>query len=186
MHLQVQPLILFDPKAFQESFGELKLADYCLGEDQLLEWAVRTSRIRAAITQKAAVYEQPVDPPESDVDGNRSRRGLKLSTKARHPEGLMEKELRAMAREEPGYQSRVKRRRQKELSVHEQAQIISAYCDDFQPQKEVALHYRVTPALVGRLVKRQQEDPFHLSKQLEKMWTAFAETEVVETAVADL
>jgi len=70
--------------------------------------------------------------------------------------------------------------------VHEQAQIISAYCDDLQPQKEVALQYRVAPALVGSLVKRQQLDPFYLSKRLEKMWTAFAETEAVETAVAEM
>jgi len=57
-----------------------------------------------------------------------------------------------------------KKRHLRKLTVHEQAQIISAYCDDFQPQKEIALQYQVTPALVGRLVKRQQVDPFYLSK----------------------
>jgi len=66
----------------------------------LLEWAKRTTRIRALFDLKAAAYQEPVDPPDLAAGASRSRRGLKHSTKARHPEGLMEKELAAMAREE--------------------------------------------------------------------------------------
>ena len=55
----------FDPRAFCEKHGELKLADYQLSEDQLKEYAVKASTIRKEITNKATCLRTVEDESES-------------------------------------------------------------------------------------------------------------------------
>ena len=89
--LQVhQQAILFDPKVFQEANSDPKIDDYALGEAILLEWAVRTTKIRLAIKDKIAEAEREQPDQQQRISateqlhsiaelfpaGDRSRRGL--------------------------------------------------------------------------------------------------------------
>ena len=47
----------------------------------------------------------------------------------------------------------------------------------------MADHHRITPALVGRLVKAHRADPFFLSKKLERQHTAGLKKEAIENVV---
>ena len=49
---QLQEPVLFDPKAFQDAHGELKLQDYRMNDGELEEWAMRTVHIRATIDDR--------------------------------------------------------------------------------------------------------------------------------------
>lgn len=82
--------------------------------------------------------------------------------------------------------SRVKRRPLRLLSVHEQAKIIHACTKDFARQQDVAAQYRVSPALVGRLVRQQRKDPFILSKKLGRQHRQQILVEAVELVVAEM
>ena len=59
--------ILFDPKAFQDARGELKLEDYLMNEGELEEWAMRVMSVRAAIDDKA---NERIDQSRSHDDAN--------------------------------------------------------------------------------------------------------------------
>ncbi len=44
---------LFDPKAFQDAHGELELDKYQLCEEDLLQYGIMASKIRANISEEA-------------------------------------------------------------------------------------------------------------------------------------
>ena len=82
-----------------------------------------------------------------------------LSTKNHNPEGLREKDLRARDRDAACIGRKYKKRNLSELSSDDVAQILNSYLVDHQSQKEVARKFRVSAALVSRLVCRGKKEP---------------------------
>ena len=56
--------ILFDPKAFVQEQGELKIEDYKLDTEELKEFAIEASNLRSKIMEKA----YGIKLAESDCD----------------------------------------------------------------------------------------------------------------------
>ena len=188
-----EPPVLFDPKAFEGDREDLKVDTYALDAASLEQWALRAAKIRVSFKAYCAGLQEEVASPDSRAQGQpasqanpRSRRGLKHSTKAKHPEKKTEKELQRQARWEAGSPSKIKKRKLRELSVHEQAQIVEAYTKAFKYQRDVAAEFHVSCALVGRLVKKNQVDPFFLSRQLGKQQADRANTEATEHVVTEM
>ena len=92
----------FDPAAFVKTNPLPLAAAWRLAEEQLRQLALNATRIRQQINEKAAGQRQDEEIPLGDdnihvndqVQG-RGRAGLKYSTRASNPDGLLEKELRA-------------------------------------------------------------------------------------------
>ena len=78
------------------------MAAWKLPEQQLKQLALNATRIRQRINEKAAGQRQDEEIPLGDDNihvndqaQGRGRAGLKYSTRASNPDGLLEKELRA-------------------------------------------------------------------------------------------
>ena len=164
-----------------------------MNEGELEEWALRVVSVRAAINDKA---KEHMEENEGQHDAHaeqdatspnlRSRRGLKLSTKAKHPDHVTEKELQASFRGENGLHKLTKKRRLVDVTVEEQAQIINCYLVKFQRQDDVAVRYQVKPDLVSRLVRQHRADPFFLSKKLQRQHMESTKSEAIVDEVGEM
>jgi len=96
-------------------------------EDTLKVLAEKAVEIRQSIKQKAELYYQGDEIPIHDAQSKRSLQGLKYSTRASNPEGLLEKEIKAreLRDEPPGCQ--YKKRKRRELSSFEMQEIVHCY-----------------------------------------------------------
>ena len=87
---------------FASSQFGLKIADWKFSEDRLREFAILSAEIRAAINEKARLYKQVDEVPLDDLQPSTymkglqdGRKGMKYSTAANNPEGMLEKEIKA-------------------------------------------------------------------------------------------
>ena len=85
--------------------------------------------------------------------------GLKYSTRASNPEGLLEKEIKAreLRDEPPG--CRYKKRKRRELSCIEIYEIVDCYLNRHHTQSDIARLYRVSHRLVNQLVIESKRRP---------------------------
>ena len=60
---------------------------------------------------------------------------------------------------ENGFTKRMKKRKLKELTPEEQAQIVQKYHQQFESPQLIAAEFRISASLVGRLAKRYTRDP---------------------------
>ena len=114
-----------------------------------------------------ALAEHEVDADEG-LDQNRQRRGLKLSKPSHNVEGRSERDLQAQNNLDKGVSSKLKKRRRKDLSVADVECIVASASKPYNLLKDVALQYRLTPSLVGRLVKEADAKPDLLDEQRER------------------
>ena len=96
--------------------------------------------------------------------------GLKYSTRASNPEGLLEKEIKAreLRDEPPGCQ--YKKRKRRELSSFEMQEIVHCYLNRHHTQSDIARLYRISHRLVSNLVIESKRWPAKMRnrKQTEK------------------
>ena len=118
---------LWDPLAFHLSHPQPKITDHEYSEATLKALAVKAVDIRQSIKKKAVLYQQDDEIPLATSQPAAGRQGLKHSTRASNPEGLLEKEIRArQLRDEPAG-CRYKKRKRKELSFLEIQEIVHCY-----------------------------------------------------------
>ena len=89
----------------------------------------------------------------------RGREGLKYSTRASNPEGLLEKELRAQQQEARVTGRKYKKRPLAKLSSSEVTDIVHGYLVEHLSQAELALQHGVTKQLVSKLVCQARKEP---------------------------
>jgi len=161
---ELQPY--FDPAAFMELNPQPRVAAWKLDEERLRQLAVNTTQIRTAINEKAAGQLQDEEIPlgdelvrADDQVQQRGRAGLKYSTRASNPEGLLEKELRVRRREERCTGRKYKKRPLAKLSSSEVNDIVHGCLVELLSQEEIALRHGVTKALVSRLVCQARKQP---------------------------
>ena len=112
-----------------------------------------------AILEKAKTYADIVDQDAPDQDGNQRSRSHKKSTAAHNVERRTEKDLKQQGDRDKGMGTKLRKRHRRELSADEIADIVAATRKPYHKIKDVALQHRVTPSLVGRLVKDVEKDP---------------------------
>jgi transposase-like protein len=105
---------------------------------------------------------------------------------ARDPEGLAEKEKRKRAELESVPARQYKARHRSSLSAAEQQEIVEAYADQYVPQKEVARRFRVSPQLVGSLVRDSKKKPEKLRAVKEKEKRLAEEKRAIQSAIAGM
>ena len=76
-----------------------------------------------------------------------------------NPEGLYEAQLKLRSLAEKPARLNYKKRRLKELPYAMREAIVRAYLEEHMFQKDVARLFRVTPALVSKLVCEAQQQP---------------------------
>ena len=81
---------------------------------------------------------QSEDQPEYEIANIRSRKGLKLSTKARSSTGISESERKQLEQIDVVGIRKYKKRHLKLLSVNERLDIIHAHLTEYTSQKDVA------------------------------------------------
>lgn len=150
---------LFDPVEFNEAHAPLQVEDYRLPQEEMKTWAERTIRLRAAINDRAQDEAEPETNEEDGEEPPVRGRGIKRSRPEHNSEGRTEKDLREQAHQEMGAGSKLKKRRRKDLPPEEIESIVAATLEPFGTQHVVARKFRVTPSLVGRLVRESVKKP---------------------------
>jgi len=166
---------LWDPLAFHLSHPQPKITDHEYSEATLKALAVKAVDIRQSIKKKAVLYQQDDEIPLATSQPAAGRQGLKHSTRASNPEGLLEKEIRArQLRDEPAG-CRYKKRKRKELSFLEMQEIVHCYLHRHHTQSDIARLYRISHTLVSRLVIESKRWPGKLRERKlaeKRMFTA--------------
>ena len=180
------PAPIFDPAEFQQRHSSPALAEFELDEGRLRELAIQGTQIRAQFSEKADAYGRLlVTEPEPSEQG-RTRRGQTYSVAARDPEGLAEKDRRKRAEQEQVPARHYKARHRNSLSWAEQLEIVEAYADHNIPQKEVARRFRISPQLVGSLVRDSKKKPEKLRVVKEKEKRQDEEKQAIQSAIAGM
>ena len=81
------------------------------------------------------------------------------STRSSNIEGVLESELKSRAISWAGVSSKSKKRHKKELPPQVRDEIVKMYLEEHVFQADIAQLFKVSKALVSRLVKEAQEDP---------------------------
>ena len=80
------------------------------------------------------------------------------STTKDNPDGLFEVQIKRREQSNAGVKARFKKRHLKELPVEVRENIVKMYLEDHVYQKDIAKLYKISTALVGKLVKEAQEE----------------------------
>ena len=114
---EVQPL-LFDPDAYKGQSEQLTLENYGLSQEQLLEYAKVTSKIRAELDRRAAgLAEESKDPEQPAIKD--LKRGPAKPKQPRRPRP----EMPSRYEHNPAHPRR-KRRSMRQLSAEERLKIV--------------------------------------------------------------
>ena len=118
---------LWDPLAFHLSHPQPKITDHVYSEATLKALAVKAVDIRQSIKKKAVLYQQDDEIPLATSQPAAGRQGLKHSTRASNPEGLLEKQIRERARLAEPVGRKYKKRHRKELTAADFVDIVHCY-----------------------------------------------------------
>ena len=83
-----------------------------------------------------------------------------------------------------GVSNKLKKRHRKDLSADEIQAIVAASREPFCSLKDVAQRYRLTPNLVGRLVKESETKPEAINELREREQLKRQKRDAIEVAVA--
>ena len=61
------PVFVFDPQAFQAAHPNPKTDEYRLTDDELRDWGIRVTKIRAKIKEIAAVHDDVVGANDGQI-----------------------------------------------------------------------------------------------------------------------
>ena len=81
------------------------------------------------------------------------------SSRNDNPEGLLELEIKNRARSQAGVTAKYKKRHLKQIPPAVRDKIVSMYLDHHVFQKDIAKVFKISAAMVSRLVKEAQENP---------------------------
>ena len=84
---------------------------------------------------------------------------MQHSTRKSNPEGALELELKARAISWAGASNKSKKRLKNELPPEVRDEIVKMYLEEHVFQADIAQLFKVSKALVSRLVKEAQDDP---------------------------
>ena len=84
---------------------------------------------------------------------------MQHSTRKSNPEGALELELKARVISWAGASNKSKKRLKKELPPAVRDEIVKMYLEEHVFQADIAQLFKVSKALVSRLVKEAQDDP---------------------------
>ena len=147
-----QLLAHFDPIKWQEQNSQPHWAVYKLNDEQIKDWGAVATAIRKSIDRKAANYKYYSEPAPTKVEKEKSRRSVPQSTRKSNPEGLLESQISAREKLHAGTTKSYKKRHLKDLPLSTRKAIVRMYLVDHVYQCEVAQYYKVSPALVSKLV----------------------------------
>ena len=117
------------------------------------------TEIRKKILKKASLFELVHQPNVEAAPGGRKKRAAPNSKRADNPEGLLEVQIRERGCTHAGVTAKCKKRHLKELPASIRDSIVKMYLVDHVFQADIAKYYKISPALVSRLVKEAQADP---------------------------
>ena len=123
---------VFDPHAFAGQHEELKIDDFKLDDKTLREKAQLVDKIRKKIMAKVESMKLITKEPDENESLDRSRKGIKHSTRATNPEELSERELKSMLMKEQIPGGKYKKRNLKKLSLEDHIGIIEASLVQFK------------------------------------------------------
>jgi hypothetical protein len=177
---------VFDPDEYTKANQPMTLDRHRLTEDELRSWAGRLTQLRRDIEQKAERFASQ-EAAELFIDANpRSRRGHKRSKAEHNAEGLKEEELRELRIIDSAPCRRYKKRRLRELSDEEVAEIIA---DSQRPgwlKKDIAQKYRVTPDLVSKLCKEAAQQPEKMTARRQLKQVLAEKTEAIAEVTTNI
>ena len=108
---------IFDPKQFAEENDELMIEDYRLKSSLLEQYAIQVTELRSSIKAKA----DAMDVSHADLSINeylqRTRKGMKHSTKAKSRYGESEKEIQQQLIDETYPGNRYAKQKLKDLDI---------------------------------------------------------------------
>ena len=177
---------VFEPTDFNEAHGPLKLQSYRLSTDELRDWAERTVKIRVAILERAKAYADNIDEGVPDQDGNQRSRSQKKSKAIHNIEQRSEKDLKQQGDRDKGMGTKLRKRHRRELSADEIADIVAATKKPYCQIKDVALQHRVTPGLVGRLVKDAEKNSQMIQQLRDQVEMLQQKRDAVEQSVVKM
>ena len=134
---------------------------YKLNEAQLKLWGEVATKIRKNIIHKSELYKiyqnqaQEVNIEEAE----QSRKSFPHSTKKSNSEGLLESQIKSREKLNAGNTKSFKKRHLKELPISTQEAIVKMYLEDHVFQSDIAKYYKISTALVGKLVKEAKQNP---------------------------
>ena len=151
----------FDPIKWPEQNPMVHPEVYKLNEAQLKLWGEVATKIRKNIIKKSELYNlYSKKIPEVQIEVvEQSRKSIPHSTKKSNPEGLLESQIKSREKLNAGNTKSFKKRHLKELPISTQEAIVKMYLEDHVFQSDIAKYYKISTALVGKLVKEAKQNP---------------------------
>ena len=149
----------FDPIRWQEQNPHPHLCVFKLNVAQLKDWGAVATDIRKKINQKAANHEYYSEPAKEVSNIEKSRRSVPHSTRESNSEGLLESQISARVKLHAGITKSCKKRHLKELPLSTREAIVRMYRDDHVFQCDIAKYFKISAALVSKLVVEAHRDP---------------------------
>jgi len=149
----------FDPIRWQEQNPHPHLSVWKLNAEQLKDWGEVATDIRKSINKKAENYKFYSEPAEEIVVEEKSRRSVPHSTRKSNDEGMLELEISARAKQYAGNTKSFRKRHLKELPISTREAIVKMYLVDHVFQSDIAKYYKVSAAMVSKLVVEAQRNP---------------------------
>ena len=149
----------FDPIRWQEQNKHPHLSVWKLNEEQLKDWGEVATDIRKNINKKSENYKFYSEQEDDDEDEDKNRRQVPHSTRSSNSEGLLESQIRDREKRHAGITKSCKKRHMKELPVSTREAIVKMYLVDNVFQKDIAKFYKISAALVSKLVVEAQRNP---------------------------
>lgn len=125
---------------------------YKLNPEQLKYWGEIATEVRKKIIKKAELYKEYRGQVEEVEDEQKSRKSIPHSTRKSNPEGLLESQIKAREKLHAGNTKKFKKRHMKELPISTREAIVKMYLHDHVFQKDIAKFYKISTALVSKLV----------------------------------
>jgi len=116
----------------------------------------------------------------------KSRRSIPHSTTKDNPEGLLEIQLKNREQSESGVRAKFKKRHLKQLPIEVRENIVKMYLEDHIYQKEIAKLYKISTALVSKLVREAQEESTRNADLRKKEAKEREEVEAIKQNVKDM
>ena len=117
------------------------------------------TEIRKGIDKRAANYTYYSEPAKEVEVEEKSRQSVPHSTRKSNPEGMLESQISTREKLHAGAAKSCKKRHLKELPISTQEAIVKMYLDDHVFQKDIAKYYKISAALVSKLVMEAQRNP---------------------------
>ena len=159
---------MFDPRAYCQEHGDLKVDEYRLDEAELRKYAIKISKIRRKIMEKSEAIKVE-DTEFVDRSSSSNAKASRIySTSARSSDGLSEHERKHLETLDVIPCGKYKKRCLKQLSVDEQRDIIHAHLAEYESQDYVARRFRISVGLVHRICSAMKKDNTILQRRVEE------------------